>query len=93
VPPITEKAGHPGYCVNDMAAAKLLPDLFFQPDYTTWLRDVRRVLTIMHMEMDAWQENWNYDFRKAYNAGATARDAAVHAYDFWWQHVLDESWT
>lgn len=76
-----------------MATAKLCPDLLSQPDYRTWLRDVRRFLTTMHMEMDAWQENWEYDFRKEYNTGVTARDAAVDAHDFWWQHVLDESWT
>jgi hypothetical protein len=76
-----------------MAAAKLLPDLFIQPDYAAWLREVRSVLASMHMELDAWRKNWDYDFRRQYCNGVTARDAAVNAHDFWWQRVLDESWT
>jgi len=76
-----------------MAVAKQCPELFIHVDYRTWLGDVQRDLQSMHMKMDAWLKNWDYDFRKDYDAGATAHEAALHAHDFWWQHVLDESWT
>ncbi len=78
---------------SDMAAAKLLPKLSVQPDYGTWFGDVRSVLATMHIEMEAWQENWEFDFRSEYNRGSTARDAAVHAQDYWWQQLMAESWT
>lgn len=76
-----------------MANANARPDPFEQPDYKTWLHDVQSFLTAMDMELDAWEKNWDYDFRKEYDAGASALDAAVRAHDFWWQHVLEESWT
>ena len=76
-----------------MATAELSPDLLIETDYETWLANVHIALTTMNMEMDVWQENWNYDFLKEYEAGMTPIDAADHAHDFWWQHVLDECWT
>lgn len=76
-----------------MATAKLAPELFVELDYWTWIREVNSLLHTMHMEMGACQENWEYDFRKEYDSGETARDAAIHAHDFWWQHMLAESWT
>ncbi|PYX91182.1 MAG: hypothetical protein DMG71_20800 [Acidobacteria bacterium] len=76
-----------------MAVAKQCPELFIQVDYRTWLGEVQKDLQTMHMEMNGWRKNWEYDFRKEYDAHATPHDAAIHAHDFWWQHVLDESWT
>jgi len=64
-----------------------------QVDYRTWLSDVRATLASMNMEMETWQRNWAYDFRNEYNAGTSTRDAALRAYDFWWEHLLAESWT
>ena len=76
-----------------MAAAKLLPELSLQADYGTWLDDVRSILATMDMKMDSWQDSWEFDFRKEYDRGSTPRIAAVHAHDFWWQHLLADSWT
>ncbi len=77
-----------------MAAAKQLPELQSPSDYRRWLHDVRIILeSEMHMDMARWSKNWNYDFRKEFEAGATPPDAALHAHDFWWQQLLAESWT
>lgn len=76
-----------------MAAVRQIPDLAIRPDYSTWLDEVRATLASMHMEMEAWRNNWAYDFRKDYDAGVSARDAAMHARRFWWQELMAESWT
>jgi hypothetical protein len=76
-----------------MASAELLPDLTGQLDYKTWLDDVQDVLTAMDIEMGAWQENWEFDFRGQFDRGSTPHDAAHNAYDFWWQELIAESWT
>jgi hypothetical protein len=76
-----------------MSAAKLLPDLCVQTDYKTWLGDVRSALTTMNMEMEALQENWEFDFRREYDNASEPDDTALHAHDFWWQELLAESWT
>ncbi len=64
-----------------------------ETDYETWMDEVQLVLTTMNMEVDAWQESWKFDFLEAYEAGLSPSDAAQEAHDFWWQQVLDESWT
>ncbi len=74
-----------------MAAARVLPDI--QTDYATWSHDIDLVLSSMDMERGAWQANWPYNFHRDFNLGVTPRDAALHACDFWWQHVYDESWS
>lgn len=76
-----------------MATAKLHPEVLTETDYETWLDEVRVILSTMNMQMDVWQQNWTYDFRQEYDAGMAPADAADHAHDFWWQHVLDECWT
>jgi len=76
-----------------MAALRQIPVLEFRPDYTTWLSEVRATLASMNMEMDAWRKNWAYDFRRDYDAGVSAYDAAMHAHTFWWQELMAESWT
>lgn len=76
-----------------MAAAKLLPELNVQADYSTWLEEVRSVLETMDILMDAWQRSWEFDFQKEYDRGSTPRMAAVHAHDYWWRQLLAESWT
>ncbi len=64
-----------------------------ETDYETWMDEVQLVLTTMNMEVDAWQESWKFDFLEAYQSGLSPSDAAQEAHDFWWQQVLDESWT
>lgn len=61
--------------------------------YETWMDEVQLILTTMNMEVDAWQESWKFDFLEAYESGLSPSDAAQEAHDFWWQQVLDESWT
>jgi hypothetical protein len=69
------------------------PDVLAGVEYETWLDEVQVILATMNMEVDAWQESWKFDFLEAYNAGLSPTDAAQEAHDFWWQQVLDESWT
>jgi hypothetical protein len=76
-----------------MAVAELLPELSVQLDYWTWMNEVKNLLGGMHTEMGPWLENWDFDFRAEYDAGATPDDAAMRAHDYWWQQVLAESWT
>jgi hypothetical protein len=76
-----------------MATATAIPDLSVRVDYETWLSEVRTILADRHMEMDAWQEDWRFDFAGEYARGSVASDAATHASDFWWQRLLAESWT
>jgi len=76
-----------------MATAQLHPDVLTDAGYETWLDEVRLVLSTVNMQMEDWQQNWPYDFRTEFEAGMAAADAADHAHDFWWQHVLDECWT
>ncbi len=76
-----------------MAIANHLPDLTVQTDYETWVSDVRNVLASTQMDLEVWQENWLYDLRKDYEAGVSAADAAARAHEYWWQHLLAESWT
>ena len=78
-----------------MAAARICPELHPapRPDFQTWLREVRTILLGMNTDMDEWQSNWAFDFRREYDAGAAAVIAAAHAHSFWWQELLAESWT
>jgi len=78
-----------------MAAAKICPELYTipRPDFQTWLREVRNILLSMDTDMDQWQGNWRFDFYREYEAGAPALTAAAHAHAFWWQELLQESWT
>ena len=78
-----------------MAAAKICPELYAapRPDFATWMCEVRNVLADMEIDLDAWQLNWRFDFRREYEAGAPAAAAAAHAHAFWWQELLAESWT
>ena len=78
-----------------MAAAKIFPQLpvLPRPDFPIWMREVRNVLSDMNMDVDAWQMNWKFDFRREYDAGAAATTAAAHAHAFWWQELMAESWT
>ena len=76
-----------------MAALRQLPDLAVRPEYTSWLNEVRATLASEHMELDAWEKNWAYDFRRDYDAGVSAHDAAVLAETYWWQELMAESWT
>jgi len=81
-----------------MSSVKQCPELLARadlarPDYRAWLDDVRAMLVSMNTEMDLWQDNWKYDFRRAYEAGTAAHEAAVDAREFWWHELLAESWT
>lgn len=75
------------------AAVQLLPELAPKPDYMTWMAEVQSTLASIHMEMDAWDENWPYDFEQEYDRDVSAWDAAMHARNFWWQELMAESWT
>ncbi len=77
-----------------MAAARISPELYVpRPDFETWMREVRSVLNDMRTDCDSWQQNWHFDFRAEYEAGASAVAAATHAHAFWWQEMMAESWT
>ncbi len=76
-----------------MSTVMQSPEAITRTEYRTWLGDVRAILASMDMDMETWQGNWPYDFRHEYQAGTATRDAAVRAYDFWWQRLLAESWT
>ncbi len=76
-----------------MATAKLTPKLAPVSDYATWLSAVESALLAKNMKLDAWQQNWTYDFKKDFELGLSARDAALHACHFWWGNLLAESWT
>lgn len=79
--------------MNPMATAELLSHVRVQENYKAWLSEVRTELITLGMKMDACQENWEFDFRNEYDGGSTPFDAAVHAHEFWWRHLLAESWT
>lgn len=76
-----------------MAIATQLPALTVQTDYETWVSDVRNVLASTQMDLEVWQDNWLYDLRKDYEASVSAPNAAARAHEYWWQHLLAESWT
>jgi len=76
-----------------MSAATMLSNLQVRADYETWLGEVKAALARMNTEMQAWQDNWKFDFRREYESGCKPEATAVRAYDFWWQRLLAESWT
>ena len=76
-----------------MATAQLEPDVLTDVSYEHWFEEVRVALSTVNMQMELWQGNWPYDFRMDFEFGMGSDEAADHAHDFWWQHVLDECWT
>jgi hypothetical protein len=76
-----------------MSAAKVLSNLRVDTNYETWLGEVEAALATMHTDMEGWQENWEFDFRREYDGGYEPEVTAVRAHDFWWQRLLAESWT
>ena len=76
-----------------MATAELIPDLRTQTNYETWWQEVRNTLGAMNMHVEDCQENWEFDFRQEFEEGSTPENAAVRAFDFWWEQLLEESWT
>ena len=76
-----------------MVTLQHLPHVGVEAEYGTWLAKVRADLASDQMELELWQKNWPYDFHEDYESGVSAEDSASHAMDFWWQHLLAESWT
>jgi hypothetical protein len=52
-----------------------------------WLTEVRSALDSINMPMDDWHGSWLFDFRREFDAGTAAGDAAVKANKFWWYSV------
>ena len=53
--------------------------------YEPWLKDVEEALSSINMPMDDWQKIWGFDFRREFESGTAANDAAMKANQFWWQ--------
>jgi hypothetical protein len=53
-------------------------------DFIAWLEEVRDVLASTNIDVPDWQAKWPYDFTRAFDAGLSSRDAALHANKWWW---------
>ncbi len=76
-----------------MATMQYVPEPDVAADYETWFADVRVTLAMLQMEIDTWDQNWPYDFQADFAASMSPEDAASRAQDFWWHHLMEESWT
>lgn len=76
-----------------MSALRLFPELVIHPDYHDWHSELEEILAARGMDVEAWSENWSFDFRGEYAAGASPAEAAERASDHWWRALLAESWT
>ncbi len=47
--------------------------------YQAWLNEVRAALNSVNMEMDDWQNTWQFDFAGEYAAGTGPAQAAEKA--------------
>lgn len=54
-------------------------------DYDKWLDDVKEALRSVNMPFDDWQSRWRFEFRREFESGAKADDAAMKANRFWWR--------
>jgi hypothetical protein len=52
--------------------------------YDDWLGEVSRALESVNMTMREWQRMWAFDFRREFDSGTSANDAATKANQFWW---------
>jgi hypothetical protein len=53
-------------------------------EYQSWLRQVQEALSSINMLMEDWQNVWAFDFRREFDAGATANVAEMKANKYWW---------
>ena len=53
--------------------------------YESWLKEVEEALTSVNMPLEDWQKIWAFDFRREFEAQATAKDTAMRANQYWWQ--------
>ena len=53
--------------------------------YESWLKAVEEALSSINMPMEEWQKIWSFDFRREFEAQATAKDTATRANQYWWQ--------
>lgn len=53
--------------------------------YESWLNQVGEALSSINMPMDDWQKVWPFDFRKEFDLGTSAEEAASKANRFWWR--------
>jgi hypothetical protein len=58
--------------------------------FGNWLEGVREALASMSLDAPDWQAKWPYDFRRAFDAGVSSRDAALSA-NRWWFHQQNKA--
>jgi hypothetical protein len=46
---------------------------------------VRAALNEINMALEGWQDIWPFNFRREFDAGVSADDAAMKANKFWWR--------
>lgn len=52
--------------------------------YKSWLARAEEALASINMPMNDWQKLWAFDFRREFDAGTPASDAAMKANRYWW---------
>lgn len=52
--------------------------------YDAWLKEVQDALASINMPWGDWQKRWTFDFRREFDSGAAANEAAMKANQFWW---------
>ena len=55
------------------------------PLYDSWMKEVEEALGSINMPIEDWQKIWAFDFRREFEAQATAKEAATKANQYWWQ--------
>ena len=53
--------------------------------YERWMDGVRAALNEINMALEGWQDIWPFNFRREFDAGVSADDAAMKANKFWWR--------
>ena len=53
--------------------------------YESWLKNVDEALSSINMTLEDWQTHWAFDFRREFDSGTPASEAALKANRFWWQ--------
>jgi hypothetical protein len=56
------------------------------PSYDEWLGEVSKALESINMRMSDWQRFWAFDFRREFDSGTSANEAATKANMFWWHN-------
>jgi len=53
--------------------------------FQIWIGEAQTALRSINMSMEDWQNLWSFDFRREYEAGTNAREAAMKTNRFWWR--------